>query len=73
MELSFTAKELIAGGAAVMSVVDQELCVGNVDFEMPIRRSGGEIHQTDGFTSVEFREEVQAVDINLKDVSIDMV
>lgn len=56
-----------------MGVVDQEFCVGNVDFEMPIRHSSGEIHQADGFTSVEFREEVWAIDINLKVIGIDMV
>lgn len=40
---------------------------------MPIRRSSGDIHQADGFTSVGFREEVWAADINLKVVSIDIV
>lgn len=50
--------------------VDQESCVGNVDFEMPIRHSSGDIHQADGFTSVEFGEEVQAADINLKVIGV---
>lgn len=40
---------------------------------MPIRRSSGGIHQAGGFTSVEFREEARAADINLKVVSIDVV
>lgn len=40
---------------------------------MPIRCSSGDIHQADGFTSVGFREEVWAADINLEVVSIDMV
>lgn len=73
MELSFTAREQTAEGAGVMGAIDQEFCVGNVDFEMPIRRSSGDIHQVDGFMSVGFREEVWAADINLKVVSIDMV
>lgn len=38
---------------------------------MPIRRSSGDIRQADGFTSVEFREEVQAADINLEVISVD--
>lgn len=53
--------------------IDKEFCAGNVDFEMPIRRSSGDIYQVDGFTSMEFREEVRAADINLKVISIDMV
>lgn len=53
--------------------VDQEFCVGTVHFEMPIRRSSGDIHQADGFVNVEFREEVRAADINLKVINVDMV
>lgn len=40
---------------------------------MPIRRSSGDIHQADGFVSVEFRAEVGAADINLKVFNVDMV
>lgn len=59
-------------GAGVMGCHRSEFCIGNVDFEMPIRRSSGDIHQADGFTSVGFREErFWAADINLKVVSID--
>jgi hypothetical protein len=34
MELSLTAKEQTAAGAGLMGVIDQEFCVGDVDFEM---------------------------------------
>lgn len=53
--------------------MDQEFCVGNVHFETPIRRSREDIHQADGFMNAEFREEVQAADINFKVVGIDIV